>query len=389
MEYQVLTSEHNEMVKIKVEKPVYGWTFTLQWNETQWKQWLGEAVSRKDFDTVRLLRREVYLSTLEIIKKGWGYQTTDGNHVPLPWWVQEPDKVVKKGRGYQTTDVDLVVLPLESDIAASTKFYAKEIHPLPLYEERYDTEICVMNCDCLKIARELCEQREGDDVCVLNLASRQNPGGGVIHGSGAQEEGLFRRSDYYRSLYQYAPYAEQYGVKRSNEHSYPLDRNFGGIFSPHVTVFRAGEREGYRLLNHPWRVNFIAVAGLNHPPLVMENGEERLAPNVVEGVKNKMRTILRIAVDNGQRVLILGALGCGAFRNPPKHTAELFSEVLGEQEFQGVFERVIFAIKEDHNSRGMGNYQPFAEVFNSNSAKHPLQKMLRQLRNFLKRCFAK
>ena len=61
--------------------------------------------------------------------------------------------------------------------------------------------------------------------------------------------------------------------------------------------------------------------------------------------------------------LVLGALGCGAFRNPPMHTAELFREVMQEPEFCGVFRHICLAIKEDHNSRGAGNYAPFAEVF--------------------------
>lgn len=80
-------------------------------------------------------------------------------------------------------------------------------------------------------------------------------------------------------------------------------------------------------------------------------------------MKNKIRTIFRIAYENNQKALVVGALGCGAFRNPPKHTAELFREVMAEPEFSGAFKHICFAIKEDHNFRGAGNYAPFAEVF--------------------------
>ena len=41
----------------------------------------------------------------------------------------------------------------------------------------------------------------------------------------------------------------------------------------------------------------------------------------------------------------------------------MFREVMEEPEFSGVFKHICFAIKEDHNSRGAGNYAPFAEVF--------------------------
>jgi len=40
----------------------------------------------------------------------------------------------------------------------------------------------------------------------------------------------------------------------------------------------------------------------------------------------------------------LGALGCGAFRNPPQHIACLFRNVLKESEFQGVFNHIVFAV---------------------------------------------
>ena len=70
---------------------------------------------------------------------------------------------------------------------------------------------------------------------------------------------------------------------------------------------------------------------------------------------------------------MLSAFGCGAFRNPPQHMAELFRETLGEEEFSGVFRRIVFAILDDHNAQGRhspeGNYAPFAREFGVVSAK--------------------
>ena len=220
-------------------------------------------------------------------------------------------------------------------------------------------EITVVPDDCLDVAHKWVN--DGLAVCVLNMANRRNPGGGVTTGAGAQEEYLFRCSDYYKFLYRYAPYAERYGVTRSH-YQYPLDRDFGGIFSSGVTIFRENEATGYRLTDKPWKVNMIAVAGMNSPRLVIKNGEERIAPELVEGVKNKIRTIFRIAYDKGQKNLILGALGCGAFHNPPKHVAELFREILCEHEFFGAFQKICFAVKTSHTSKGNTNFSAFKEI---------------------------
>ena len=153
-----------------------------------------------------------------------------------------------------------------------------------------------------------------------------------------------------------------YGVARSPQ-SYPLNRDYGGVFSPNVTVFRNTEETGYALLEKPWKVNMIAVGAISHPALETVGGEERIAEYLVPCAKNKLRTIFRIAADNGQKTLVLGAIGCGAFCNPPRHVARLFREILDEKEFAGMFRRVLFVIKEDYNSPMGGNFTPFADVF--------------------------
>ena len=52
--------------------------------------------------------------------------------------------------------------------------------------------------------------------------------------------------------------------------------------------------------------------------------------------------------------LVLSALGCGAFQNPPHAIAALIKEV--SEEFRGAFRRVVIAIVEND---GRDNLDPF------------------------------
>jgi uncharacterized protein (TIGR02452 family) len=200
-----------------------------------------------------------------------------------------------------------------------------------------------------------------DDLCVLNMASAKNPGGGVHGGAGAQEEYLFRCSDYYRFLYQYASKFDSYTnykIPRNPRHCYPLGE-FGGIYSHGVTIFRDTQANGYQLIDSPWRVNFVAVAAYHLPYKV-----DSIPQKFIDGTIHKIRAILRIAYNNGQHRLVLGAFGCGAFHNPPNQIARLFKQVLSESEFNGLFRNICFAIIEDHNS-GNQNYSAFSSEFSN------------------------
>lgn len=281
---------------------------------------------------IRHLRVEEYTDTISIVNQGF-YLTEDGT------------KVIIDG---------------SDQMARDTRFYSKEFSVNDI-KPQWETVISVENIDCLKEGERLVG--EGYNPAVLNMASRRNPGGGVTTGSGAQEETIFRRTNLFRSLYQFASYASRYGIKQS-KNQYPLDRNFGGIYSPNATLFREGETDNYKLMDKPCKLSFISVAGINRPDL---DEQGMIADYLIETVKNKMRTILRIGLSNGHDSLVLGALGCGAFCNPPRHVARLFHEVIGEKEFAGKYRLIVFAILEDSNSHRShnreGNYKPFAEEF--------------------------
>ena len=277
--------------------------------------------------------------------------------------VKEFKNTIKlSGKGsYSTEDGEYVALKNIDKVISGSCFYSKEFSVGTADTIEDSTVVDVVNADCLEEGIRLLEL--GYNPAILNMASRHNPGGGVTNGAGAQEETIFRRTNLFLSLYQYASYAEKYGLKKSIN-QYPMDRNFGGVYSPNVSIFRECEGNGYKLMSQPREVSFISVAGINRPEL---DNSDMIIPPLVDVTKNKIRTILRIGLKHGHDSLVLGALGCGAFCNPPRHIARLFHEVIEEQEFKDKYKYIVFAILEDHNSHKEhnkeGNFRPFKEEF--------------------------
>ncbi|MDR2142428.1 MAG: TIGR02452 family protein [Deltaproteobacteria bacterium] len=265
--------------------------------------------------------------------------------------------------GYQVNGLHFLIA--NAGVLAGAELYDRPLQLEPPARGLSPTRFTVVKADCLEAAQALINS--GLNPAVLNMASRQTPGGGVYNGAGAQEENLFRRTNMFLSLFQFSQLAEIYGLQRHSSKSYPLDRDHGGAYSPNITVFRGSEANGYFLLQKPFKIAVVTVPALNHPQLQEVTGELRLVDSLVAPTKEKIRTILRIAASHGHDSLVLSAFGCGAFANPPGHMAELFLETFQETEFETRFQTVVFAIIGDHNSfrrhNPQGNILPFAEVF--------------------------
>ncbi|KAH0544965.1 hypothetical protein FGG08_000891 [Glutinoglossum americanum] len=219
---------------------------------------------------------------------------------------------------------------------------------------RKGTRITVLDADSFDATLDLESRADSADkkpVAVLNMANARVGGGGWLSGALAQEEALCYRS----SL--------SFTLKRR---FYPLP-DISGIYSPTVVIIRDSLAAGHSLLyptvapQHLPVVSVISVAAIRDPattdttPPTYQNDADR------ELMKSKIRMILRVSVLNGHRRLVLGALGCGAFRNPPGEVVECFREVFGEREFSGGWWKdVVFAVMDDGGGeRGDGNFGVF------------------------------
>lgn len=189
---------------------------------------------------------------------------------------------------------------------------------------------------------------KGKQVCVHNFASATNPGGGVIHGSTAQEECLCRTSTLYFNLNEKKNWDGFYGPHRAM--NYPV-YNDDCIYTPEVVVFKDDSANPEMMPEKDWyTVNVLTCAAPNlreKPSNQMNPGagtkrvvlsnKELLDIHVKRGSK-----ILEIAKENHNEVVILGAFGCGAFQNPPEVVAEAYTKLLAE--FEGAFETIEFAV---------------------------------------------
>lgn len=197
------------------------------------------------------------------------------------------------------------------------------------------TNIRVENCDVIESIINLnhdSPRNKHNKMLVLNLASDKHFGGGVENGAMAQEEELFRKTTY----------GNHWGKEL-----YPLASN-EFVYTPCVYVMKDSN---YNRLPQKDIIPFdgLAIAGIRYPKLV--NG--RLNNHDYLLTKQKIETIFKFAVYNRNSNLVLGALGCGVFRNPPRDIVETYNYCL--EKYNGYFENIVFSVL----SRNNDNYKIF------------------------------
>ncbi|MBL3670085.1 TIGR02452 family protein [Streptomyces sp. M2CJ-2] len=200
------------------------------------------------------------------------------------------------------------------------------------------TRIEVTGESSLEAARRLVGDAEPGELrrepAVLNFASARNPGGGYLNGAQAQEEALCRASALHTCLLR-AP--EYYDHHRTHRDPFYSDRV---IHSPAVPVFR--DDRG-RLLEEPFQAGFLTSPAPN-AGVILRTAPER-AGEVPGALAVRAERVLETAVGGGYRRLVLGAWGCGVFRNDPARVAAAFRALLEPGgRFTGAFAHVVFGI---------------------------------------------
>lgn len=196
----------------------------------------------------------------------------------------------------------------------------------------FEIQFEVWQCSSLKAILTLAEEENQEKMMCLNFASAKNPGGGFINGAEAQEESLARTSGLYESLLKGWTY---YETHRAMESCFYTDTM---IYSPKVPVFRKDKGE---LLAKPVLCNFITSPAVNAG--VVKRQEPERTHEIFGAMDIRTDKMLALALHQGNETLILGAWGCGVFKNDPEEIAELFKKHL-HGKYKNKFKRVVFAI---------------------------------------------
>lgn len=198
-------------------------------------------------------------------------------------------------------------------------------------------------------------------VCVHNFASATTPGGGVVKGSGAQEECLCRTSTLYFCINTQDMWDGFY-----NPHRRDLDNIHNGdlIYTPNVFVIKSDTAQPKRLQEKDWyKVDVITLAapklrgGARHG----EKPRSVTDKELLEIHETRMRRFCDVAKANDVEVLILGAFGCGAYMNPVNVVAQAMKNVINDYLYD--FKTIEFAVycpPQDDS-----NYKAFERVMKS------------------------
>lgn len=169
------------------------------------------------------------------------------------------------------------------------------------------------------------------EIGVLNFASAKNPGGGFLNGAMAQEESLAVSGTLYPTL---TAHEEYYQKNRANPSMMYLDY---GIFSPDVLFFRD---ESFQLTGTPVRASVLTLPAVNMGQVVLKKEDVKEAKRVM---RRRMKLALGIFAERQAKHLVLGAYGCGVFRNDPGEIAAWWKELM-EEGMGAYFDSVFHAV---------------------------------------------
>jgi uncharacterized protein (TIGR02452 family) len=230
-------------------------------------------------------------------------------------------------------------------VQSTMVFSAEEIKVVE-NDVRGDTVYTVKALSTLDGAAWL-RRQTGRVPTILNFASARHPGGGFENGAMAQEEDIVYRSSLYASLRSQSEYYRE-SLNDLREGLY-FDK---AVFTPGMVVIRDAN---YRLVD-PWDCHCVSAPAPNRGA-ALRNGVSEAT--IQAAMLRRVQLVLAVMAQTGASDIVLGAYGCGVFKNDPNCVAEQFHAALIDQ-CQGTrFQHVLFAVPNQHSP----NHHAFARRF--------------------------
>lgn len=222
----------------------------------------------------------------------------------------------------------------------STKVYKENFNHAPTENASllFEGDISVVEGTSFATAKKYVGEGK---IGVLNFANPHNPGGGVINGAMAQEECLCRSSNLYPCLLVPEATSEYYNYNKNIANNFFSDRV---IYTDNVTVFKTDDTVPVLMSKKEWfNVSVLTCAA---PYVAKRKYTNKKA--LEELFVKRIRNIFETALENEISILILGAFGCGEFKNPPEIVARAFKRVT--EDYKHLFSKIVFSIKSTNNN---------------------------------------
>lgn len=176
-------------------------------------------------------------------------------------------------------------------------------------------------------------------TCILNYASYKNPGGMFYNGSSAQEESLCHESFLYNILKEKPGY-----YAWNNEHKNRALYLNRALYSPDVVFEHNGEKSTFDVITCA-APNFSAASEWAN--VSQEDNSKAM--------ESRINYLFDILATENVDTAILGAWGCGVFKQDPNEVANLFKKAIENGKCK--VERIVFAIPAGPN------FNAFKKVF--------------------------
>lgn len=110
------------------------------------------------------------------------------------------------------------------------------------------------------------------------------------------------------------------------------------IYSPDVVFFRDGR---FQLVEKPFKASVLTLPAVNMGQVLLKGEDSAEAERVM---RRRMKLALAVFARQGAKNLVLGAYGCGVFRNDPKLIAAWWKALLEEEGMGQYFDFIFYAV---------------------------------------------